>query len=112
MMKYIFLCLAAVIFICQFAGLDLGVLILHFLIINPIWSLLLGIWSGAKCRARCYIPFIYAVSYLLLSWIFLEWGESAFIMYALIYLALGLISMSVTALIKNMYKQKKERDNI
>ncbi len=110
MLKYIILFLTGFIFLSQFFGPDLGVFILYFLVIDPVLSILLGIWSGTDVGHRWYFVPVFCALYLILAWIFLALWENAFVIYAFEYLALGLASMGITAFVKNIVKRKNGSD--
>ena len=60
----------------------------------------LGVFSGRNMRARWYLPALSAAFFLAGTLVFFDPGEKAFILYALIYLALGGAAMLLTALVR------------
>jgi len=64
-----------------------------FFAINPIYSTIVGIFAGRNIKNLWGVPIISTVLFLLGSWIFFDIGEKAFIMYAGIYLILGIAAM-------------------
>ncbi|MEZ3453956.1 MAG: hypothetical protein K1W17_06260 [Oscillospiraceae bacterium] len=93
----------AVTFVKGDAGM--AVCFLLFYAVNPIYSLITGAFAGKHIKRLCSLPFILSVLYLLGVWIFFDMGEIAFIIYAVIYLILGILAMLVSMLIE----RKKQR---
>jgi hypothetical protein len=71
-----------------------------FFIINPITSIYIGICSGKNIKNSWYNPFLLALLFVAGTWIFFSFAEIAFIFYAAVYLALGILSMLITSFIK------------
>ncbi len=72
------------------------VIFLMFYIIDPIWSLLSGIFAATDIKKLWPLPFISSLLYLAGTWGIFEMGESSFVFMALVYLAIGLASMVIT----------------
>lgn len=88
---------AAVTFVKGDAGM--AACFLLFFAVNPIYSIIIGIFSGRNLKERWSLPIISAVLFLLGTWIFFNMGEIAFLLYAGIYLVIGMAVMLVSALI-------------
>lgn len=71
-----------------------------FFAVNPIYSLALGAFAGRDVKHLWGLPVISAALFLLGAWMFFDMGEQAFIMYAGIYLLLGLFAMLGLGLIR------------
>lgn len=71
-----------------------------FLVINPIYSIILGIAAGRCIRALWNLPFISAVAFLAGTWLFFDIREPWFIVYAAVYLSLDTAAMLITYYIK------------
>ena len=82
----------------------MAVCFLLFFAINPIYSVVVGAFAGKCIKQLWSLPIITAILFLIGTWIFFDMGERAFILYAGIYLVLGVIAMLVSALI-NKKKQ-------
>ena len=82
---------AAVTFAKSDAGM--AVILLLFFAINPTYSIVLGIFAGKHMRVMWSLPVIAAVLFLLGTWIFFDPGEGAFVIYAGVYLVIGMVSM-------------------
>ena len=52
------------------------------------------------------LPILTAVLFLLGVWLFFEMGESAFLVYCIIYFALGVTAMLLSALITHHKKKR------
>lgn len=71
-----------------------------FLVINPIYSIMLGIVAGRNVKALWTLPLISAVAFLAGVWMFFDIHEPWFIAYATVYLCLGVIAMLITNRLK------------
>ncbi len=70
--------------------------LLLFFLVNPIYSLVVGVFAGKDSKQLWSLPVISAVFFLSGTWIFIDRGEIAFILYAGVYLVLGLLAMLVS----------------
>lgn len=77
----------------------MSVCFLLFFAINPIYSVIIGVFAGKNRKKWWGLPVISAVLFLFGSWMFFDMGEKAFIMYAGIYLILGAAAMIISAVI-------------
>ena len=80
------------------AGMALCMML--FLVINPIYSIILGIVAGRDIKSLWNQPLISAVAFLAGAWLFFDIHEPWFIAYAAIYLCIGVVTMLVTKYIK------------
>ena len=76
-----------------------------FFAVNPVFSIILGIFAGEDVRRSWWLPVISVVFFLAGTWIFFDMGEVAFIMYAAGYLVLGIAAMLVSAFIRKKTKE-------
>ena len=88
----------AVTFVKGDAGM--AVCFLLFFAVNPLYSVLIGAFAGKDIRHLWSLPVISAVLFLIGTWIFFDMGETAFILYAAVYLALGIAAMLISMLIR------------
>ena len=88
----------AVTFVKGDAGM--AVCFLLFFAVNPLYSVLIGAYAGKDVRHLWSLPVISAVLFLIGTWIFFDMGETAFILYAAAYLALGIVAMLISMLIR------------
>ncbi len=72
---------------------------LLFFLINPIYSVIMGAFAAKNFKELWEMPFVSAALFFLGSWIFFDTGEKAFIIYAGIYLILGLVAMTISMVI-------------
>ena len=77
----------------------LAVCFILFFAVNPIYSVIMGVFSGKNIKSLWGMPVISAVLFLLGSWIFFSMGEKAFILYAGVYLILGIAAMAISMII-------------
>lgn len=70
-----------------------------FFVLNPIFSVFIGIWSGKNVKKAWYMPLVNAAIFLISAWLLFDMGELAFVWYALFYLVLGYVVMGVTAFV-------------
>lgn len=72
-----------------------------FLIVNPIYSVALGILCGRDIRRMWSLPLVSSVAFLAGTLLFLDITEIWFLAYAAVYLALGWGAMLLTRYITN-----------
>ena len=87
----------AVSFVKGDAGM--AVCFILFFAVNPIYSVIMGVFAGKNIKRLWGMPVISAVLFLLGSWIFFSIGEKAFILYAGVYLILGIVAMAISMII-------------
>ncbi len=66
-----------------------------FFIVNPVYSLILGFCCGKNVRGMWSFPLFSSLLFLIGTWLFFDFGELWFIVYALVYLFIGWIVMGV-----------------
>lgn len=86
---------AAVTFVQSDAGM--AVTLLLFFAINPAFSIVTGIFAGKSIKEMWCLPVIAAALFLLGTWAFFDPGEGAFVIYAVVYLVIGVASMLVSS---------------
>ena len=83
----------AVTFVKGDAGM--AVCFLLFFAVNPLYSVLIGAFSGKDIRHLWSLPVISSALFLIGTWIFFDMEELAFILYAAVYLVLGIAAMLI-----------------
>lgn len=73
------------------------VTLLLFFVVNPIYTVIAGVFAGKHLKELWSVPVLAAILFLLGAWIFFDMGEGAFVIYAGIYLAIGMVSMFVSS---------------
>lgn len=92
----------------NFAGDNgMAVCFLLFYAVNPVFSIIIGIYSGLHIQKLWYLPFLHAILFIAGTWLFFEFAESDFILYAVIYLMLGVCTMVISYLLHNRSKELK-----
>ena len=71
---------------------------LLFFAIDPITAVLLGVFSGGNVRGAWFQPLLFAALFLLGAWVLFTMAETAFVLYAVIYLLLGYAAMLAAVL--------------
>lgn len=71
-----------------------------FFAVNPIYSVAIGVFAGKDVKHLWSLPVISAVLFLIGTWIFFDIGEMAFVLYAVVYLALGIVTMLISMIIR------------
>ena len=71
-----------------------------FLVINPIYSMILGVVAGRDLKTLWYLPLISAVAFLAGTWLFFDVHEPWFMAYAAVYLCIGVAAMLITNCLK------------
>ncbi len=77
---------------------------LLFFAVNPVFSVILGASAGKETKRLWFLPAVPAVFFLAGAWMLFDRGETAFILYASVYLVLGLAAMAVSAFLKKKAK--------
>ncbi len=90
--------LIAVTFVPSNAGMM--IMMLMFLIINPIYYIVIGVVSSNDVKRMWVLPVVSSVLFLVGTYMFLGKNVSAFLMYALIYFIISMGSMFISDLIK------------
>lgn len=67
--------------------------------INPIYSVVVGVFAGKNSNQLWHLPIISALLFLLGTWLFFDMGEMAFVLYMAVYLVLSILAMLITKLI-------------
>ena len=75
-----------------------------FFAVNPIYSVVIGIFAGKDMKHLWSLSVISAVLFLVGTWVFFDMGETAFILYAVVYLALGIVAMLISMFIRKKSK--------
>ena len=75
-----------------------------FLIVNPIYSAILGYRCGKDIKKMWNLPLVSAVAFLAGTWIFFNIHELWFVVYATVYLAIGWIAMAISKYINGSNK--------
>lgn len=74
----------------------MAVCFILFYAINPMYALLVGISAGKNIKVNWQQPIICALLFLLGTWLFFTINEVAFLIYAGIYLLIGLVTMFIS----------------
>lgn len=85
----------AVTFVKSNAGM--AAILFLFFVIDPIYVIVAGFFAGRNMNALWSVPIIAASLFLLGTWIFFDMGERAFVLYAGVYLVMGIVSMLIAA---------------
>ena len=88
----------AVTFVKGDAGM--AVCFLLFFAVNPLYSVLIGVFAGKDVKHLWSLPVISAALFLTGTWIFFDMGETAFILYAAVYLIIGIMAMLISMFIR------------
>ena len=88
----------AVTFVKGDAGM--AVCFLLFFAVNPLYSVIIGAFAGKDVKHLWSLPVISAVLFLIGTWIFFDMGETAFILYAAVYLIIGIMAMLISMFIR------------
>ena len=84
------------IFIIFFGPLVNFICFILFYLGNPIYALLAGVYAGKDRKDLWIVPIITAVLFLAGAWSIFDKNETVFVLYALIYLLLGIVAMFVS----------------
>ena len=78
----------------------MAVCFLLFFAVNPLYSVINGAFAGKDVKHLWSLPVISAVLFLIGTWIFFDMGETAFILYAAVYLVIGIMAMLISMFIR------------
>lgn len=78
----------------------MAVCFLLFFAVNPLYSVMIGAFAGKDVKHLWSLPVISAVLFLIGTWLFFDMGETAFILYAVVYLVIGIMAMLISRLIR------------
>lgn len=76
------------------AGMALCMLL--FLVVNPLFSIMLGACCGLSVRRMWSLPLVASLFFLAGAWLFFSMWEPWFAVYAAVYLLLGLAAMGIS----------------
>lgn len=82
------------------SDVGMAVCFVLFFAINPLMSLLIGMFAGRHLKLSWYLPFLCSALFLAGAWLVFDMGEPAFLLYAAIYLIIGILAMAATALLR------------
>ena len=71
-----------------------------FFALNPLYSVILGVFAGKDVKHLWSLPIVSAALFLIGTWIFFDMGEMAFVLYAVVYLVLGIVTMLISMIIR------------
>ncbi|MCI8283809.1 MAG: hypothetical protein HFE90_00840 [Firmicutes bacterium] len=95
----------AVTFVKSDAGM--AVCFILFFGVNPIYSIIIGSFAGKGIKHLWSLPVVSAILFLIGTWTFFDMSETAFIIYTVAYLILGVLAMLISAFINKKKEQKK-----
>ena len=78
----------------------MAVCLLLFFVINPLFSVIIGIFAGKDVRHLWSFPVVSTALFLIGTWIFFDLGEMSFLLYAAVYLALGIVAMLLSMFVR------------
>lgn len=99
----------AVTFVKSDAGMAVSLFL--FFVLNPIYAICAGAYAGRDVKRFWALPVITALFFLAGAWWFFELGESDFILYALVYLILGMAAMLLSQFVRKKRQKNPSRSN-
>ena len=75
-----------------------------FFAVNPIYSVLTGVFAGKDIRRLWSLTLVSSVLFLIGTWLFFDMGETAFILYAVVYLAMSIAAMLISVFVRKKAK--------
>ena len=88
----------AVTFVKSDAGM--AACLLLFFVVNPLYSVIIGIFAGKDVLHLWSFPVVSTALFLVGAWIFFDIEEMAFLLYATVYLALGVVAMLISMFVR------------
>lgn len=93
-----------------FAGMNgMAICFLLFFVVNPLFFIVEGLLSGMSFKSHWWLPLASAFIYPLSCWILFDMGEIAFLIYAGLYLAVGVLAMLGAHFGKNLHETNELR---
>ena len=89
----------------------MAVCFILFFAVNPIYAICSGAYAGKDIKKFWVLPVITALFFLAGAWWFFELGESDFILYALVYLILGIAAMLLSQFVRKKRQKNHSRSN-
>lgn len=84
-----------------FAGTNgMAICFILFFAVNPVFFALLGLFAARSVKTRWYLPVLAAAVYVLSMWVLFTPTETAWLLYAVIYLFIAIAVGLVAALVK------------
>lgn len=80
----------------------MAVCFILFYVLNPLYVIVSSIYAGKDMKELWMLPLMIALLFLLGTWMFFDHGEMAFVFYAVVYFVLGMLSMLISWIVKNM----------
>lgn len=71
--------------------------------LNPIYAICAGVYAGKDIKKLWASPILTVLFFLAGTWLFLDIGEKAFLLYALVYLFLGILAMLISMFLKKKH---------
>lgn len=85
-----------------FAGSNgMAICFILFFAINPLFSLVSGVFAGNDIKKRWIFPLFTASLFILGAWLLFGMEEPAYLRYGSIYLAIGVIAMLISGFVKS-----------
>lgn len=77
----------------------MAICLLSFYVINPVLSVLNGVFSGKDLKKQWYAHLFVPTLFLITAWSLFTVTETIFLVYAAVYLLLGAASTFITSLV-------------
>lgn len=87
----------------------MGWMFLLFFGVNPVASIFVGILSGASVKKLWWTSLLFGIIFLLCCWFALQEIVLDLVVYAVIYLLLGMIAMLVTKVLCGLKAKNDEQ---
>ena len=81
----------------------MGLCILLFYMLAPAFSIAAGIFAGRNIRSLWCLPMLPSIFFILGTWLCFEMGETDFLLYAAVYLCLGVGFMLLSMLFQRKH---------
>ncbi len=86
-----------------FAGsAGMAICFILFFAVNPLFSIVSGILASRNIRRMWFLPLAVAGLYIFGTWMLFDMGEMAFLLYGGVYLAIGIIVMLLSKIIRKI----------
>lgn len=82
------------------ANAGMAVCFLLWYAVNPVYSVLSGVYAGMEIKKRWWLPAAVAVLYVAGTWMFFEFGSIVFLAFGAVYLAIAAVAMLISGLVR------------
>ncbi len=81
----------------------MAVCFILFFALNPVYAICTSVYAGRDIKTFWWTPIATALFFLVGVWLFFDPGETAFVLYSVVYLLLGIVAMLISGFVRNRH---------